>query len=73
MIGILRKRAGVFTMEKVAQRCIVCEQEQNDGIAICEQFICQRCEQEMVNTDVQDEKYPFFIHQMRRIWLRKDA
>ncbi len=73
MVDILRKRAGVFTMEKVAQRCIVCEQEQNDGIAICEQFICQRCEQEMVNTDVQDEKYPFFIHQMRRIWLRKDA
>jgi hypothetical protein len=60
-------------MEKVAQRCIVCDEEQKDGIAICEQFICRRCEQEMVKTDVQDEKYPFFIHQMRRIWLQKDA
>jgi hypothetical protein len=41
-------------MEKVAQRCIVCEEEQKDGIAICEQFICRRWEQEMVKTDVQD-------------------
>ncbi|MEJ8546130.1 sigma factor G inhibitor Gin [Brevibacillus borstelensis] len=60
-------------MERIAQRCIVCEEERLDGIAICEQFICQHCEQEMVHTDVQDAKYPFFIHQMRRIWLTKDA
>ncbi len=60
-------------MDRIAQRCIVCEQERTDGIAIFEQFICQRCEQEMVNTDVRDEKYPFFIHQMRQIWLKKNA
>ncbi|MCG6197997.1 sigma factor G inhibitor Gin, partial [Anoxybacillus sp. LAT_38] len=54
-------------------RCIVCEEERTDGLAICEQFICQHCEQEMVNTDVQDKKYTFFIHQMRRIWLTEDA
>lgn len=60
-------------MERIAQRCIVCEEERLDGIAICEQFICRHCEKEMVQTDVQDEKYPFFIHQMRRIWLTNDA
>lgn len=60
-------------MERVIQRCIVCGEERAAGIAICDQFICQPCEQEMVKTDVHDEKYPFFIHQMRQIWLKKDA
>jgi hypothetical protein len=26
-----------------------------------------------VGTDVQDEKYPFFIHQLKRIWYKKNA
>jgi hypothetical protein len=73
MGGNIRKRAGVLMMERIAQRCIVCEQERVDGIAIFEQFICQCCEQEMVNTDVRDEKYSFFIHQMKQIWLKKNA
>lgn len=60
-------------MERVIQRCIVCGEERIEGIAICEQFICHPCEQEMVNTDVRDEKYPFFIHQMKQIWLKKNA
>jgi len=55
------------------KRCIVCGEERMNGIAIWQQFICQPCEQEMVNTDVSDEKYPFFIHQMRQIWLKKNA
>ncbi|GAA4706661.1 sigma factor G inhibitor Gin [Brevibacillus fulvus] len=60
-------------MERVTQCCIVCGEEREVGIAICEQFICQPCEQEMVKTDVNDAKYPFFIHQMRQIWLKKNA
>ncbi len=60
-------------MVDIIQRCIVCGEDRTVGIAICEQFICQPCEQEMVKTDVLDEKYPFFIRQMKQIWLKKDA
>jgi len=60
-------------MENSVQSCIVCGQQCAIGIAICDQFICHSCEQEMVKTDVHDEKYPFFIKQMRQIWLKKNA
>ncbi|WP_139492616.1 sigma factor G inhibitor Gin [Brevibacillus dissolubilis] len=60
-------------MENAIQQCIVCDRQQAVGIAICDQFICYSCEQEMVKTDVRDEKYLFFIKQMRQIWLKKNA
>lgn len=52
--------------------CIICEQQKDNGIQIVSEFICDACENEMVHTDVKDEKYPFFIHQLKRIWY-KDA
>jgi len=53
--------------------CIVCGLDKEAGITIVTEFICDTCEAEMVRTDVRDEKYPFFIHQLRRIWLHKNA
>lgn len=52
--------------------CIICGQMSSEGIAICNEFICEKCEAEIVQTDVKDEKYPFFIHQMRVLWYAKD-
>ncbi|MFD0870374.1 Inhibitor of sigma-G Gin [Chlamydia abortus] len=60
--------------EEISQTiCIICGQQREDGIHIISQFICAACEEEIVHTDVQDEKYPFFIHQLRQIWYPKDA
>ena len=53
--------------------CIICNHARTEGITICLEFICTECEQEMVKTDVQDEKYPFFITQLKQIGYRKDA
>ncbi|MBJ6361306.1 sigma factor G inhibitor Gin [Paenibacillus sp. GCM10012307] len=53
--------------------CIVCGHEKEEGIFVLSEFICDTCESEMVRTDVRDAKYPFFIHQLRQIWLKKDA
>lgn len=55
------------------QRCIVCSEEKADGIVVVDQFICLDCEQEMVHTDVKDAKYPFFIDQLKRLWLKLHA
>ncbi|WJH36348.1 sigma factor G inhibitor Gin [Paenibacillus aurantius] len=53
--------------------CIICGETGREGIHIVTEFICVECEAEMVQTDVRDEKYPFFIHQMRQIWYKKNA
>lgn len=72
-----RKEEGreVDSMEPTVHhpKCMICEQQKEQGIMILSEFICDDCEAEMVHTDVKDEKYPFFIRQMRRISLKMDA
>jgi len=53
--------------------CMICGQQKEDGIMIISEFICEDCEKEMVKTDVSDIKYPFFIHQMKKILYQKNA
>ncbi|WP_373232031.1 sigma factor G inhibitor Gin [Cohnella sp.] len=50
--------------------CIVCGEPKEDGITIVTEFICTSCESEMVHTKVEDDRYPFFVHQMKQLWLR---
>jgi hypothetical protein len=54
-------------------QCIVCSEISEQGIYIWSQFICKECEGEMVETEVCDEKYPFFVKQMKKIWLKENA
>ncbi|HTG70979.1 MAG TPA: sigma factor G inhibitor Gin [Candidatus Udaeobacter sp.] len=56
-------------------KCIICNEEkaEGQGIRIVSGFICETCEEEMVRTDVMDAKYPFFIHQMKQIFLGENA
>jgi hypothetical protein len=49
--------------------CIVCKETKPEGIRIWDHFVCVSCEREIVRTDVGDEKYPYYIERMKRIWL----
>lgn len=49
--------------------CIVCGESKEAGIRIFSQFLCAECEREIVKSDVQDEKYPYYIDRMKQIWL----
>ena len=61
-------------MDSRAERhCIVCNQAKTDGIVIVDHFICANCEQEIVQTDVKDAKYSFYIHQLKRLWMQLQA
>ncbi|RXZ79251.1 inhibitor of sigma-G Gin [Paenibacillaceae bacterium] len=50
-------------------QCIICGNVKENGIHIVTEFICDGCESEMVQTDVKDAKYPFFVHQLKQIWV----
>jgi hypothetical protein len=56
-----------------AAACMICEQQRVEGIHICDEFICVSCESELVHTDVQDVRYPFFIHRMKQIFQSSKA
>lgn len=52
-------------------RCIICDQEKVEGIEVWGHFICNDCEQEMVKTEVGDQRYRFFIHKLRKLWVKQ--
>ncbi|NOU98351.1 inhibitor of sigma-G Gin [Paenibacillus sp. LMG 31456] len=60
-------------LDTMTHNCIICGQTKEYGIIIISEFICEDCEHEMVQTDVMDAKYSFFIHQMKQILYKKDA
>ncbi|HEU4964012.1 MAG TPA: sigma factor G inhibitor Gin [Bacilli bacterium] len=49
--------------------CIVCTEPKERGIRIYGQFVCEECERDIVRTDVEDEKYHYYIERMKQIWL----
>ncbi|MBB6733410.1 sigma factor G inhibitor Gin [Cohnella zeiphila] len=59
--------------QEETRTCIICGQPKETGIHIVSEFICEACESEMVHTKVEDERYPFFIRQLRQIWVRFHA
>lgn len=48
---------------------MICCEQKVEGIQILTQFLCHECEREIVKTDVEDERYAYYIDRMKRIWL----
>ncbi len=49
--------------------CMICECSCSNGIHILSQFICSECEEEIVNTSVEDDLYDYFVERLRALWL----
>ncbi|KIL34932.1 inhibitor of sigma-G Gin [Cohnella kolymensis] len=61
-------------MEENRQKtCIICNEEKEEGITVITEFICTSCESEMVQTKVEDDRYPFFVRQLKQLWVRFNA
>ncbi|MFC5470379.1 sigma factor G inhibitor Gin [Cohnella suwonensis] len=52
---------------------MVCGEPKVEGMTIVTQFICTSCENEMVRTEVEEEKYSFFVRRMRQLWVKFHA
>ncbi len=57
-----------FYKKKEKKMCIMCGEDKITGIIINSGFICDDCEYEIVHTEVEDEKYPFFVRRLKKIW-----
>lgn len=47
--------------------CMICNEPDEEGIKILGQFICKSCETDILKTDVEDERYAYFVVQMRSL------
>jgi hypothetical protein len=59
--------------EKQCNPCIVCGQMNKHGILILSEFLCDQCEAEIVETDVQDLKYPYFVRRLEQLVQKRHA
>lgn len=64
---------GCVMEDNAHKTCIVCGEEKDEGITIVTQFICHSCESTIVQTKVEDEKYPFFVRRMKQLWVKFHA
>ncbi|MFC6335133.1 sigma factor G inhibitor Gin [Paenibacillus septentrionalis] len=60
-------------MNTTDQQCTICGKESEIGLHIVSSFICSSCEQEIVQIDVEDERYPFFVSRMKTILYEPNA
>ncbi|CAG9623054.1 sigma factor G inhibitor Gin [Sutcliffiella rhizosphaerae] len=51
--------------------CIVCEEEKQRGIHLYTEYICTECEGAMLQTDVKDPMYKFYLQQLRKVIIPK--
>jgi hypothetical protein len=49
------------------ERCSVCEQKKEAGIHICDIYICETCEREIVSSNVSDEFYRYYLQKLRKL------
>lgn len=49
------------------ETCIICEKIRMSGIHIFDQFICNDCENTLIRTDTDDDRYKYYLKKMRKV------
>jgi len=52
------------------ETCIICEKTTAVGIHICNQLICENCQNELIETDVNDDRYKFFVEKLGKLSVK---
>ncbi|WP_017729539.1 sigma factor G inhibitor Gin [Halalkalibacterium ligniniphilum] len=47
--------------------CLVCEQQKPSGMQLGTSFICETCEREIVQTEIDDAAYLFYVKKLRNL------
>lgn len=55
------------TKKYIGETCIICETKKQKGIHLYTQFICNDCEREIISTDTRDERYKYYLNQLKKI------
>ncbi|MGD9677774.1 MAG: sigma factor G inhibitor Gin [Vulcanibacillus sp.] len=59
-----------FSRNGKLKTCAICGTKKREGINIHSYFICAICEEEIVHTEVNNERYTFFIKKMKENLLK---
>jgi len=53
--------------QKHGEVCLICEKNQQTGIHIFNQFICEACERKVISTETNDSQYLFYLKQLEKL------
>lgn len=51
--------------------CIICGEDELNMVTIIDHNICQKCEKELIHTNVSEPIYSFFLDKLKVISLKK--
>lgn len=61
------KHLNLFPNESnLKKACIICEKEKDKGFHLYTSFICSECHKILINTDVTDKQYSFYVEQLKK-------
>ncbi|MDD9150670.1 MULTISPECIES: sigma factor G inhibitor Gin [unclassified Sporolactobacillus] len=55
---------------QTGETCLICGQVKQTGIHICNQLICDSCQEKIVKTDVTDWKYKHYVNKLSQLRLK---
>ncbi|OCA80653.1 sigma factor G inhibitor Gin [Bacillus sp. FJAT-27225] len=58
---------GEVSSQAVSETCVVCGEIKTKGIHLYTSFICMECEMDMIKTETNDPKYPYYLKQLRKV------
>ncbi|SFG76769.1 sigma factor G inhibitor Gin [Sporolactobacillus nakayamae] len=53
--------------DHLEETCLICGQQNVEGIHICNQLICESCQKKIVETDVTNWKYKFYMNKLAKL------
>jgi hypothetical protein len=56
-----------LAQHRYEETCVICEQMKPKGIHLYTSFICIECEKDLIQTDMSNPKYKYFLKQLRKI------
>jgi len=58
-------------IRRIAMKCIVCGKSIQEGIIVNSRFICLKCEERMVNSNIDTDFYNYFIDVLKKSRINK--
>jgi hypothetical protein len=52
---------------QLEETCLICGRQNVEGIHICNQLICNSCQKKIVDTDVTNWKYKFYMNKLAKL------
>ena len=48
-------------------KCVICEEQKQEGIHLYTLFICTQCEYNIIHAEVREEKYRYYVKKLKNM------